>query len=128
MPRPRSESSSDSDDFQSENKVETDSNNRLYNADTEIEDLPDIDMESQSDSESEDNDDEWVHQVRHYPRIPAFTGDSMIKSDLIDDPSPVDVYQLFIADELIASWKRERGEPLCQSCNQIKRSATFIEA
>ncbi|GFR68595.1 hypothetical protein ElyMa_005612700 [Elysia marginata] len=64
-------------------------------------------MESQSDSESEDNDDEWVHHVRHYPRIPTFTGNSGIKADLPEDPSHLDVYQLFITDELIASWKRD---------------------
>ena len=74
-----------------------------YEVDTE-EDEPANDQHQDADPLDQD-DAEWVRNTNNFPRIPRLTGQPGIKVPLPDDPSPLDIYKLFITDELINNWK-----------------------
>ncbi|KAK3791995.1 hypothetical protein RRG08_035483 [Elysia crispata] len=98
-----------------------------YNAVTEVEfdDQADSDMDSDVD---ENGESQWVKNVNHFPPIPLFTGQPGIKAAIPDDPSPIDIYNLFITDELIAEWKTETNVMQEQSSTLKTCSCFQIEA
>ena len=98
-----------------------------YNAVTEVEFDDQADSDMDSDVE-ENGESQWVKNVNHFPPIPLFTGQPGIKAAIPDDPSPIDIYNLFITDELIAEWKTETNVMQEQSSTLKTCSCFQIEA
>ncbi|GFN85855.1 hypothetical protein PoB_001236100 [Plakobranchus ocellatus] len=80
----------------------------LYDADTEVDDGPDVDLVVDLDQDQQNYDSgEWQKNTNGFPKLPRFSAQPGIKVALSDDPSPLELYILFITDELINSWKVE---------------------
>ncbi|GFN83543.1 PiggyBac transposable element-derived protein 4 [Plakobranchus ocellatus] len=85
-----------------------DENMAVYAADTEVDDGPDVDLVVELDQDQQNYDSgEWQKNINGFPKLPRFSAQPGIKVALSDDPSPLEVYKLFITDELINSWKAE---------------------
>ncbi|GFO50628.1 PiggyBac transposable element-derived protein 4 [Plakobranchus ocellatus] len=80
----------------------------VYDADTEVDDGPDLDLVVELDQDQQNHySGEWQKNTNGFPKLPRFSAQPGIKVALSDDPSPLEVYKLFITDELINSWKVE---------------------
>ncbi|GFO43773.1 hypothetical protein PoB_007027800 [Plakobranchus ocellatus] len=78
----------------------------VYNADTEVDDGPDVDFVVDLDQNQQNYDSgQWLKNTNGFPKLPRFSAQPGTKVALSDDPSPLEVYKLFITDELINSWK-----------------------
>ncbi|GFO49829.1 PiggyBac transposable element-derived protein 4-like [Plakobranchus ocellatus] len=85
-----------------------DENMAVYDADTEVDDGPDVDLVVELDQDQQNYDSgEWQNNTEVFPKLPKFSAQPGIKVALSDDPSPLEVYKLFITDELINSWKAD---------------------
>ncbi|KAK3774564.1 hypothetical protein RRG08_000871 [Elysia crispata] len=80
-----------------------------YDADTaNFEDLDGGDLDPDLDlglNQGPADNGEWQKNTNGYPRLPRFTAQPGFKVELSDDPTPMEIYKLFITDELINSWK-----------------------
>ncbi|GFN92865.1 hypothetical protein PoB_001937100 [Plakobranchus ocellatus] len=85
-----------------------DENIAVYDADTEVDDGPDVDFVVNLDQDQQNHDiGEWQRNTNGFPKLPRFSAQLGIKVALSDDPSLLEIYKLFITDELINSWKIE---------------------
>ncbi|GFN95817.1 hypothetical protein PoB_002232300 [Plakobranchus ocellatus] len=81
-----------------------DENMAVYDADTEV--GPDVDFVVDLDQDQQNYDSgEWQKNTNGFPKLPRFSAQPGIKVALSDDPSPLEVYKLFITDVLTNSWK-----------------------
>ncbi|GFO19232.1 hypothetical protein PoB_004573700 [Plakobranchus ocellatus] len=85
-----------------------DENMAVYDADTEVDDGPDVDLVVELDQDQQNYDSGvWQKNTNGFKKLPRFSAQPGIKVALSDDASPLEVYKLFITDELINSWKVE---------------------
>ncbi|GFO06902.1 PiggyBac transposase uribo2 [Plakobranchus ocellatus] len=83
-----------------------DENMALYDADTEVDDGPDVDFVVDLNQDQQNYySGQWQKNTNGFPKLPRCSAQPGIKVTLPDDPSPLEVYKLFITDELINSWK-----------------------
>ncbi|GFS27012.1 hypothetical protein ElyMa_005233900 [Elysia marginata] len=92
------ESDSDMSDDARE-KLEVEENAHLYDVETKEEADADPDQDLAEENRG------WQKNTQGFPRVTRFTGVPGIKVPIPDDPQPLDIYKLFITDELIRSWK-----------------------
>ncbi|GFO13361.1 PiggyBac transposable element-derived protein 4-like [Plakobranchus ocellatus] len=79
-----------------------DENMAVYDADTEVDDGSDVELNQ---DQQNYNSGEWQKNTNGFKKLPRFSAQPGIKVALSDDLSPLEVYKLFITDELINSWK-----------------------
>ncbi|GFO43432.1 PiggyBac transposase uribo2 [Plakobranchus ocellatus] len=83
-----------------------DDNMAVYAADTEVVYGPDVDFVVDLDQNQQNYDSgQWQKNTNGFSKLPRFSAQPRIKVALSDDPSSLEVYKLFITDELINSWK-----------------------
>ncbi|GFO08031.1 PiggyBac transposable element-derived protein 4 [Plakobranchus ocellatus] len=110
-----------------------DKNMAVYDVDTEVEGGPDVDSVIDLDKDQQNyNSGECQKNTNGFPKLPRFAAQPGIKVALSDDPSPLEVYKLFITDELINSWKQgptvavDAAGSNCGNLSSCRRCGNFI--